>query len=92
VSHPVWQQYGRLGDEAAERIALEKALTEEAPKLLASHKGTVEIESYIDRVLTLALGGGCAGCASANITTQRELAACLYEAVPLLDGIKSAES
>ena len=67
-------------------------MKEEAPKVLANHKGTVVAEDYQDRVLTLALGGGCAGCASAQVTTQRDLAALLYSSVPLLDGIRNSEA
>ena len=84
-----WEAYGEEPPEQEERLLLERVLQEEAPKILASHKGTVELCDYRNRVLTLALGGGCAGCASAQITTQRELAAALYRAVPLLDSIKS---
>ncbi len=80
----------RESTPARERQRIEAVLAEEAPKILGSHKGTVEIESYDDRILALRLGGGCAGCASANITTQRELAAALYREVPLLDAITSA--
>lgn len=85
-----WTQGGRVTREEEERAELTRVLSEEAPKILASHKGTVVVEDYQERVLTLALGGGCAGCASAEITTQRELAASLYRAVPLLDGIKNS--
>lgn len=87
----VWHRHGQVSLEADELQTLRRTLTEEAPKILASHKGTVEIERYQNRELTLALGGGCAGCASANITTKRELAAGLYAAVPVLDSILSAE-
>lgn len=86
----VWEQYGEVSSLDQEREALEKALALAASQILASHKGTVEIKDYRDRALTLALGGGCAGCASAQITTQRELAAALYRAVPLLDRIVSS--
>jgi len=85
-----WDRRGSPSDEQQERLLLERVLAEEAPEILASHKGTVIVESYEDRVLTLALGGGCAGCASAQITTQRELAASLYRAVPLLDSIRNS--
>lgn len=84
---PGWEDYGRPGDDRADRLKLEQVLQKEAPSILASHKGTVEVESYRHRVLTIRLGGQCAGCASAQITTQRELAACLYREVPLLDRI-----
>lgn len=86
-----WEKIGSVGDEAAEVAAIEQVLKIEAPDLLASHKGTVEMESYRDRVLTLALGGGCSGCASAQITAKRELAALLYRRVPLIDKIVAAE-
>jgi rhodanese-related sulfurtransferase/Fe-S cluster biogenesis protein NfuA len=83
----VWNQGGEPSDQETEHERLRRVLEDEAPQILGSHKGTVEIESYEDRVLHLTLGGGCAGCASARITTQRELAAALYREVPLLDGI-----
>lgn len=83
-----WNDWGSGSEQPEEKALLEKVLAEEAPKILASHKGTVEVESYQDRILTLVLGGGCAGCASAQITTQRELAGALYRAVPLLDRIE----
>ncbi len=73
-----------------DRERLKRVLAEVAPEILKSHKGTVEVKSYLDRCLTLELGGGCAGCASAQITTQRELAGALYDAVPALDRIKNA--
>jgi Fe-S cluster biogenesis protein NfuA len=85
-----WPDGGEESDPSSERALLERVLTEEAATILKSHKGTVEIESYDDRVLALRLGGGCAGCASAAVTTQRELAAALYRAVPLLDQIRGA--
>lgn len=85
----VWATGGEEPAPQAERVRLEEVLTEEAPRILSNHKGTVEIASYHDRVLTLRLGGGCAGCASASVTTQRELAAALYREVPLLDRIDS---
>jgi Fe-S cluster biogenesis protein NfuA/rhodanese-related sulfurtransferase len=85
-----WPDGGKESEPAQERRELERVLAEEAPKILKSHKGTVEIEGYHDRVLSLRLGGGCAGCASAAVTTQRELAAALYHAVPLLDRIDGA--
>lgn len=84
-----WEFHGEEPSQEEERRLLERVLKDEAPKILASHKGTVEIREYRNRVLTLALGGGCAGCASAQITTQRELGAALYRAVPLLDSIRS---
>lgn len=87
---PCWQEHLVEGNEDEERQTLETVLALEAPKILASHKGTVSIDEYRNRVLTLSLGGGCAGCASAQITTKRELAAPLLEAVPLLDRIRSA--
>lgn len=83
----VWAGGGEEGSEEAERESLRRVLTVDAPNILQSHKGTVEIESWEDRVLHLRLGGGCAGCASAAVTTQRELAAVLYRDVPLLDRI-----
>jgi rhodanese-related sulfurtransferase/Fe-S cluster biogenesis protein NfuA len=86
---PQWQDRGELGDEMRECELLDQVLAHEAPAILANHKGTVEVQDYSDRILTLALGGGCAGCASSQITTQRELAASLYRAVPLLDSILS---
>lgn len=82
-----WSKAGVEGREAEEAALIERVLVEEAPELLANHKGTVVAQSYEDRVLTLALGGGCAGCASAQVTTQRELAALLYSRVPLIDRI-----
>lgn len=82
-----WPNGGQECDPLRERQQLEHVLSEEAPKILKSHKGTVEIAAYEDRVLWLQLGGGCAGCASAQVTTQRELAAALYREVPLLDRI-----
>lgn len=83
----LWNDGGEEASQDTERETLQRVLDEEAPTILQSHKGTVEIESYQDRVLTLRLGGGCAGCASASVTTQRELAAALYREVPLLDRI-----
>ena len=83
----LWNDSGDEPSQDVERETLQRVLDEEAPTILQSHKGTVEIESYQDRVLTLRLGGGCAGCASASVTTQRELAAALYREVPLLDHI-----
>ena len=85
----VWEQMGVTGDRQEDQRKLERVLAHEAPEILGSHKGTVEVKLYQDRVLTLQLGGECAGCASAQITTQRELAASLYRAVPLLDRIES---
>jgi rhodanese-related sulfurtransferase/Fe-S cluster biogenesis protein NfuA len=85
---PLWEQLGSTGDEEDDVRRLDRVLAEEAPEILGNHKGTVEVKDYVDRVLTLELGGGCAGCASAQITTQRELAARLYREVPLLDRIK----
>jgi phage shock protein E len=84
-----WEQLGSKGNNEVDRRKLERVLAEEAPQILGSHKGTVEVKSYLERVLTLVLGGKCAGCASAQITTQRELAASLYREVPLLDRIES---
>lgn len=86
-----WDRQDCVSDIDEERRAIDRVLTQEAPKLLAHHKGTVEIADYSDRVVTLTLGGGCVGCASVNITTQRSLAACLYRSVPVLDGIRSIE-
>lgn len=86
-----WNDWGESGDEVAEKRELERVLAVEAPEILSSHKGTVHVHSYNDRTLTLELGGGCAGCASAQITTQRELAAALYRAVPLLDRIQNLD-
>lgn len=87
----LWNEGGQLSDPEQEKRILGRVLAEEAKTVLKSHKGTVEIASYQDRRLKLRLGGGCAGCASAQITTQRELAAALYREVPLLDAISSAE-
>jgi Fe-S cluster biogenesis protein NfuA/rhodanese-related sulfurtransferase len=84
----LWESGGLLSEPEGELARLETVLRQEAPAILKNHKGTVEIEGYHDRVLTLRLGGGCAGCASASITTQRELAAALYREVPLLDRIQ----
>lgn len=84
----LWNGGGEGSHPESERATLERVLAEEAPHILQSHKGTVEVRDYRDRVLTLELGGGCSGCASASITTQRELAAALYRAVPLLDRIQ----
>jgi Fe-S cluster biogenesis protein NfuA/rhodanese-related sulfurtransferase len=86
----LWGDGGEDGDPSEERRRLQRVLSQEAPKILRSHKGTVEIEDYSDRILALRLGGGCAGCASARVTTQRELAAALYREVPLLDRIDGA--
>lgn len=83
----LWATGGVEGDEEQEAVLIERVLSEEAPSLLENHKGTVVARSYEDRVLTLALGGGCAGCASAQVTTQRELAGLLYRRVPLIDRI-----
>ncbi len=87
----LWDSGGEASEVVAERTTLERVLALEAPAILQSHKGTVEVREYVDRVLTLQLGGGCSGCASASVTTQRELAAALYRAVPLLDRIQNAE-
>lgn len=87
-----WSTVGAEGDPEQEAVDIDRVLKEEAPKVLANHKGTVVAEDYQDRVLTLALGGGCAGCASAQVTTQRDLAALLYSSVPLLDGIRNSEA
>jgi rhodanese-related sulfurtransferase/Fe-S cluster biogenesis protein NfuA len=84
----LWNGGGESSEIADERRRLERVLAVEAPRILQSHKGTVEIQHYTDRILGLRLGGGCAGCASASITTQRELAAALYREVPLLDRIQ----
>lgn len=86
-----WAKLGEEGSEEEEGRLIDYVLAHEAPEVLANHKGTVVAESYSDRVLTLALGGGCAGCASAQVTTQRELAALLYRRVPLLDRIQGSE-
>ena len=88
----VWGRLGHPEQPEVDRRKLEAVLAEEAPEILGSHKGTVQVKSYRDRVLTLELGGKCAGCASAQITTQRELASCLYREVPLLDRITSDSS
>ena len=88
----LWKRLGRPEQPELDRKKLEAVLAEEAPAILGSHKGTVCVKSYRDRVLTLELGGKCAGCASAQITTQRELASCLYREVPLLDRITSDSS
>ena len=85
----LWNSGGDRSDETGEQGLLARVLAEEAEKILKSHKGTVEISRYENRKLWLRLGGGCAGCASAQITTQRELAAALYREVPLLDSISS---
>lgn len=85
----LWNSGGDRSDETGEQALLARVLAEEAEKILKSHKGTVEISRYENRKLWLRLGGGCAGCASAQITTQRELAAALYREVPLLDSISS---
>lgn len=82
---------GQVNDPEAELAEIERILREVAPEILQSHKGTVEVESYHQRVLTLKLGGGCAGCASAQVTTQRELAAELYRQVPTIDRIQNHE-
>lgn len=84
----VWNSGGEEPGPEAELQRLRAVLEDEAPGILQNHKGTVEIESYRDRILSLRLGGGCAGCASAAVTTQRELAAALYREAPLLDGIR----
>lgn len=86
-----WNDWGESSDEAIEKQELARVLAVEAPEILSSHKGTVHVHSYHDRTLTLELGGGCAGCASAQVTTQRELAAALYRAVPLLDRIQNLD-
>lgn len=86
-----WNTLGEEGSEEVEGRLIDHVLAHEAPEVLANHKGTVVAESYSDRVLSLALGGGCAGCASAQVTTQRELAALLYRRVPLLDRIQGSE-
>lgn len=87
-----WKTGGRTSSVELERQAITRVLEQEAPKILHAHRGTVEIASYgEDRVLALRLGGGCAGCASANVTTQRELAAALYREVPLIDAIVSQD-
>ena len=88
----LWSRLGRSEQPEDDRRKLEAVLAEEAPEILGNHKGTVRVKSYHDRVLTLELGGKCAGCASAQITTQRELASCLYREVPLLDRITSDSS
>lgn len=89
----LWARGGATSDLWSEREKIEYVLSQEAPKILHAHRGSVEVASYTpERVLTLRLGGGCAGCASANVTTQRELAAALYREVPLLDSIISAET
>ena len=87
VGRPVWLSGGTPGDEAEERRLLERVLTEVAPEILSEHKGTVEISRYQNRVLELVLGGGCEGCVSTQITTQRELGGALFAHVPLLDSI-----
>lgn len=91
LDNPRWSGGGRSSDPEAEERTLANVLAEEAKHILKDHKGTVEISSYQDRRLQIQLGGGCAGCASVQITTQRELAAALYREVPLLDSISSAE-
>ncbi len=87
----LWNSGGQTSDPAEEQERLTRVLTHQADLILKDHKGTVEIASYRDRRLEIRLGGGCAGCASAQITTQRELAAALYREVPLLDSITSAD-
>jgi Fe-S cluster biogenesis protein NfuA/rhodanese-related sulfurtransferase len=87
----LWWSGGEEPAVEAELAVLQRVLAEEAGSLLKSHKGTVEIAGYRDRALLLKLGGGCAGCASAQITTQKELAAALYREVPLLDRIGQAD-
>lgn len=85
-----WMKGGQTSDPKVEKQILARVLSEEAKHILKDHKGTVEIASYQDRRLQIQLGGGCAGCASVEITTQRELAGALYRAVPLLDAIIAA--
>lgn len=85
-----WMQGGQSSDPEVEKQILARVLSEQAKHILKDHKGTVEIAGYQDRRLQLQLGGGCAGCASVEITTQRELAGALYHAVPLLDAIIAA--
>ncbi len=87
----LWSRGGTCSDIDQEERTLTRVLGQEAEVILKSHKGTVEIASYQNRQLSLRLGGGCAGCASAQITTQRELAAALYREVPLLDSITAAD-
>ena len=71
-------------DQTAALKAIETVLNEKVRPEIRAHGGEVEIDHLEDGVLYVKLSGACAGCPSADITTEELIKGTLVEECPEL--------
>ncbi|HJB07688.1 MAG TPA: NifU family protein [Candidatus Enterocloster faecavium] len=61
---------------------IERILEEKVRGMLLEHEGGVQMKSFKEGILKISLTGHCAGCPSAQITTEEVVARAVKEEVP----------
>lgn len=61
---------------------IQKILDEDVKDILLQHEGGVEIRDFQNGILKISLTGHCAGCPSAQVTTEEVVAKAIKEKVP----------
>lgn len=70
------------GSESRIRTEIEELFANEINPAIASHGGTVELADVDGTRVFVRLGGGCQGCASANITLKQGIEKAIRQKVP----------
>ena len=66
---------------------IEKVLEEKVRGSLMQHEGGVQIKDFRDGVLRIILTGHCAGCPSAQLTTEELIAKAVKEEIPEVETV-----
>ena len=78
------------GSESRIRSDIEELFANEINPAIASHGGTVELADVDGTKVYVRLGGGCQGCASANITLKQGIEKAIRQKVPEVTEILDA--
>jgi Fe/S biogenesis protein NfuA len=72
----------QLPDEDKLRAKVQQILDEQINPAIASHGGTISLIDVQENRLFIKMGGGCQGCASANVTLREGVERAIREQVP----------
>ena len=71
TGQPALSERSRTGrDDSEIRVAIERLLDRQVNPSIAAHGGKITIVEYTDGVLSIAMSGGCQGCASSTATLR----------------------
>ena len=81
-----------MSNEDADLIAVQKVADEHINPLIAAHGGSVMIHDIQNGVVTIAMKGGCQGCAMAKRTMNDFVLKVLQTHIPCIIGVKDITS